>query len=400
MTLTLDDLKESNEFLNSLIDNINSGIFLVDGEIRIREFNRALEILFGRSEQELIGELCGNALGCAFAVNEGALCGKTSNCAKCELRGSIMKSLVKKETTVRRRLTREFYIHDRFILKHMEFSTKNIHFRSQEMILLIVDDITESENRKLELIEKQKRIDKDLKAAAGIQQSLLPRGMPHFDRVEIGWRFMPCEVIGGDIFDVFRLDDERLGFYMLDVSGHGVPSALVTVSISQVFQSLVASNVTSPRAVCEALDGEYPFERFGTFVTMVYAVINVRDGSLVYSSAGHPPMVLIPKNGELEFLSTGGSVIGLGGLVPFAEGRVQLHEGDKIVAYTDGVTEYRNARRDLYGRTRFCERLKELRDRPIDSLLSEVVESVLEFGAGEKLRDDLTLLAMEYRTTD
>ena len=89
-----------------------------------------------------------------------------------------------------------------------------------------------------EVIEKQKHLDNDLKVAAGIQQSLLPsKEVPENSYVKWAWRFKPCEEIGGDIFNIFRLDETHYAVYMLDVSGHGVPSALVTVSASQILQA-------------------------------------------------------------------------------------------------------------------------------------------------------------------
>jgi len=85
-----------------------------------------------------------------------------------------------------------------------------------------------------ELLKKQEALDEDLKAAAGIQRSLLPQEPPDADIVEVAWRFIPCKRIGGDIFNMVRLDETHWGIYMLDVSGHGVPSALVAVSVSQI----------------------------------------------------------------------------------------------------------------------------------------------------------------------
>lgn len=397
MAFRLRDLKESNEFLNALIENINSGVFIVDGEIRIREFNRALTILFGKENGEVLGELCGNGIGCAFAVKEQSPCGHTSHCSACELRGAILKALKHDEPTLRQKLTREFYIGGTPIPKHFEITTKRILFDSKEMILLIVDDMTESEVQKLELMRRQERIEEDLRAAAEIQRSLLPRNPPRNKGVEVAWRFLPCAFVGGDIFDVFRLDDDLLGFYMLDVSGHGVPAALVTVSLSQTFQSLAGGEMLSPGEVCEFLDREYPFERFGTYVTMVYMVMNVRDGRITYANAGHPPIVVVRGSGELELLPAGGSVIGLGGVLPYPEGEILLRPGDKIITYTDGLLERRGPGGELYGLERFHRRIREVADRPVNAMLSGIVESVMEFGGEERLRDDVSLLGIEFK---
>jgi sigma-B regulation protein RsbU (phosphoserine phosphatase) len=103
--------------------------------------------------------------------------------------------------------------------------------RAQLNIARLTKEVMEANE---ELMRKQRRLNEDLEAAAGIQQSLLPQGAPDMENVAVAWRFMPCESIGGDIFNVIRLDETHWAIYMLDVSGHGVPSALVTVSVSQM----------------------------------------------------------------------------------------------------------------------------------------------------------------------
>jgi len=125
-----------------------------------------------------------------------------------------------------------------------------------------------------EVIEKQQHLDNDLKVAAGIQQSLLPsREVPGKSSLKWAWRFKPCDAIGGDIFNILRLDESHYAVYMLDVSGHGVPSALVTVSASQMLQPhtniLVRQDsegsgkeIIAPVDVVKRLDHEYPMERF------------------------------------------------------------------------------------------------------------------------------------------
>lgn len=398
MTFQLDDLKESNEFLNALIDNINAAVLVVDRTMRIEQFNRSLRSLFDKADETLSGEPCGNALGCIFAVDENVRCGGSSHCGQCVLRRSILSTFTEKVPRHKEKLVRDFYIHGHPHTKYFEYSTSYILFHGQEMILVIVDDVTESEVQKLDLIEKQKRIDEDLKAAAGIQLSLLPRRLPDVGSVEIAWRFLPCDLIGGDIFNAFRLDESRIGAYMLDVSGHGVPSSLVTVSVSQALQpSQPFDRVASPSEVCTALDRDYPFERFNNFFTIAYLVLDYREGVCVYTNAGHPPSVLLHRDGSTELLSEGGPIIGLGGIAPFEEGTRKLRPGDRILLYTDGVTEHRDPRGRFYGAQRLHAMLRELRTAPLETLMTELVNSVMDFGGGEPLRDDLSLLGIEYR---
>lgn len=398
MTFQLNDLKESNEFLNALIDNINAAVLVVDKTMRIEQFNTALEMLFGRTGDSLSGERCGNALGCVFAVNEKVECGGSTHCHQCVLRRSILSAFTEKVPKHRQKLVREFYIQGRAVTKYFEYSTSYIVFHGQEMILVVVDDVTEGETQKIELIEKQKRIDEDLKAAAGIQLSLLPQRLPGVKNLEIAYRFLPCNLIGGDIFNAFRVGEHQLGAYMLDVSGHGVPSSLVAVSVSQALQpSQPFERVASPSEVCSALDRDYPFERFNNFFTIAYLIIDFREGTCAYTNAGHPPSVLLRRGGRIELLAEGGPVIGLGGIVPFEEGFKKLEPGDRILLYTDGVTEHRDPEGRLYGAAKLHDMLLEFREAPLDAMMAELVDSVMEFGGGEELRDDVSLLGIEYK---
>lgn len=258
----------------------------------------------------------------------------------------------------------------------------------------------------LELMEKQRRLNEDLKAAAGIQSSLLPSTSLDFDNLKASWKFLPCELIGGDIFNLVQLDEDHVGIYMIDVSGHGVSSALVTVSVSQVLHldsGLLRQNardgsyeIVSPQAVLNALEEQYPMERFDMFFTIVYAVLNVRDGSFRYSKAGHPPPILVRKEGGLEVLDKNGPVIGMGGFVPYEQDRKDLKNGDKIIIYTDGVVEYENPQGDFFGKERLRKVLGESTDLPIDEVLDRVIEAMLAFGNRCPPQDDVSLLGIEY----
>ncbi len=261
----------------------------------------------------------------------------------------------------------------------------------------------------IELTDKQKRLDEDLKAAAGIQQSLLPRTIPDFKNLAIAWKFMPSHMIGGDIFNVFRLDENHVGFYMIDVSGHGVPSALITVSVSQMLQpdsgyvtkkkqyEPPGYKIEPPGVVLQILDREYPLSRFEKYFTIIYMVINIRDGSLLYSNAAHPPPVIIHQDSGLKILDKGGTIIGLDGIVPFEEEQIDLHDGDKIILYTDGVVEYQNNEEEFFGEERFYSLLNDLRHETVEKLIDEVVTSIIAFGKGKEFQDDITLVAIEYK---
>ncbi len=258
------------------------------------------------------------------------------------------------------------------------------------------------------LTQKQRTLDDDLEAAAGIQKSLLPQNMPDINNLVFDWRFMPSYMIGGDIFNIVRLDENHIGLYMIDVSGHGVPAALVTVSLSQILRpegggltkeriyESPGYRITSPRAVMESLDREYPIERFGRYFTIVYMIIDTSTGNVTYSNAAHPAPVILRKSGELEILHKGGTIIGLGGIVPFEEGSASLHRGDRVMLFTDGILECRNDKNELYGSERFYSAVRSAKHKQLDEFLDHIILSITIFSSGQPFEDDISIVVMEY----
>lgn len=273
---------------------------------------------------------------------------------------------------------------------------------------LKIRDLTKSlESANQDLLEKQRLIDDDLKAAAGIQRSLLPQRYPDISTIDVAWKFMPCEKIGGDIFNILRLDESHWAIYMLDVSGHGVPSALVTVSASQLLvphrglllkKAIVPPpffEIVPPAEVLSKLDLEYPIDRFDKFFTISYLILDTENWTIKYSNAAHPPPVLLHRDGSIEFLEEGGTIIGMGGILPFEEGEKKLSRGDKLFIYTDGIIEYQDKDKAFYGEDRFYKELQRLKDEPISNMVDGVIESIMEFGKMNAPQDDISLLALE-----
>ena len=268
-----------------------------------------------------------------------------------------------------------------------------------------------------ELLEKQKRLDEDLAAAAQIQKSLLPLNLDSAENLEVAWEFEPCEHMGGDIFNLFQLDEDHWGIYMLDVSGHGVQAAMVTVSVSQFLQpnsghlfkrragkQSQTRQLRTPAEVLAALDREFPFERFNNFFTITYMIINTRTGELRYSNAGHPHSIVLRKDGKMELLQSGGPAIGIGDLPllrgqenRYAEGRPHLAPGDKLFIYTDGIVDYQNPKGEFYGTDRFYQTLEALQGESVQGIVEKAIRSLIDFGNNAEPLDDITLLGLEFK---
>lgn len=265
-----------------------------------------------------------------------------------------------------------------------------------------------------ELTWRQQRIDEDLAAAAEIQKSLLPQKMDTIKHLAVAWKFKPCDKIGGDIFNLAQLDDNHWAIYMLDVSGHGVPAAMVAVS---VFQNLhphtgnillktdetgQTSHIRSPSKVIEKLDLEYTFDRFNNFFTINYVLLNTATGSFACSSAGHPPPIIVRQDATLDIMATGSPPIGTRDLrmtegpINFPEEQKQIRPGDKLLFYTDGVLEYENRRGEFYGNAQLHRELKALKNRPVQDLVDMLFDALMKFGQGQAPKDDISLLGVEY----
>ena len=266
-----------------------------------------------------------------------------------------------------------------------------------------------------ELILKQNRIEEDLAAASEIQRSLLPQKINSIKNLEVAWKFKPCDKIGGDIFNMAQLDDEYWAIYMLDVSGHGVPAAMVAVSVFQNLQPQGGNiilkaggpqsspEIRSPAKVLEKLDQEYTFDRFNNFFTINYVILNATTGRFTCSSAGHPPPIIVRKDGTLDILASGSPPIGTRDLrltdeqMPFPEEEYQMKWGDKLLFYTDGVFEYQNRQGDFYGSGRLRRNLKEFNNRPVSNLIETLFQSLMDFGYYLEPKDDISLLGLELR---
>lgn len=275
--------------------------------------------------------------------------------------------------------------------------------------LLRIKNAENERNRAQEqLILHRMEVEEGLRSAAQIQNSLLPARSPLIDRYKFAWTFTPCETVGGDLFNLLPISEDTLAVYILDVSGHGMSSALVTVSVYQSLSDrtsqLVKSQidhppyyrVNSPVEVLNALDEEYPFERFEKFFTMTYLLLDRHSGRLCYANAGHPPPILLRQNGEIERLTSGGTLVGLGGLVPYEQEEIELEAGDRIYLFSDGISEFETHDGEMFGEDRLIEYLLTRSGIPLEIALDGFMLMLQDFGEGAAPKDDISLLAIEY----
>ncbi len=397
----LRELKDSNEFLNILLDKINSAVMIADENLKIFKVNKSFLGLFEATADKALGKTYGQAIGCIHTHREKRACGETSRCKTCLVHNSLIKAASANIPADKVRFEETFFISGRLQRKIFEFTTRRIHYQSRNMILMMFYDITEIEQQRIELEKKQRQLDMDLEAAAGIQRSLLPNRLPKIKHFDFAWYFEPCASIGGDIFNVLFLNETHIAVFMIDVCGHGVSAALVAVAVSQFFQNrnLFIANrigVIPPDQVLNRLNRTFPFSRFDTFFTIVYLVINLTDASVEYSCAGHPPPILLESTGELVPLDIKAPVIGSDITLPYPQKKLWLKLGDKLILYTDGILENRNPEGTLFGQKRFFDALKQHRTDTIQLLVDGVCKKIKRFGPDGTMEDDVSMLGISY----
>ncbi len=248
------------------------------------------------------------------------------------------------------------------------------------------------------LNERQQRLEEDLRAAAEVQRSLLPAPDSQVPGLEVAWRFLPCQSLGGDLLRFHALGLGTAALWVLDVAGHGTPASLLTAAVwqaltpdGQVLRGVNAS-ATSPSAVLGRLDQLFPIERFERHFTLAFLVFDTTSGELRYSSAGHPPPLLLGRDACVVELHEGGPLVGLGTDLPFEEGRVSMDEGDRVLVVSDGILEATDAQGQAYGAERLATMLRRTRGLPLESVCDALVEDVVELRGGEPFDDDVTIL--------
>ncbi|OGR13068.1 MAG: hypothetical protein A2277_17475 [Desulfobacterales bacterium RIFOXYA12_FULL_46_15] len=401
MKIDIKALKDSNEFLNLLLSNIDTAVFIADENLKIYQFNDSFLSLFKQSDETMAEMTFGMASGCINAVRENKPCGETSACRRCTLKQSLINSLSIRKPNEKQSLERMFYIHGLPVKKYLEFTSRPISFHNRKMILVFIYDVTKIELSKMDLEKKQRQIDIDLEKAAEIQKNLLPRSLPDIPSISIHWFFEPCRMVGGDIFHIYKEDDRYVSAYILDVCGHGVSAALIAVTVKQFLDQLHALGLSrgypfSPENILNLLEDEFPFERFDCYFTIVHIRLDVQTGTLLYGCAGHVPPVVVGPNHRFKTLDRHGTIIGIGQNPPLKQYETKLMPGDKLILYTDGLIDYFGEKGAAKNKTDFYNLLKAISNKPCKEIVTEVIATLKKIRGQKSIDDDISLLAIEY----
>jgi sigma-B regulation protein RsbU (phosphoserine phosphatase) len=225
-----------------------------------------------------------------------------------------------------------------------------------------------------DLTHTQKELQSELSEASIFVFSILPE--PIKSDITVEWRFIPSRELGGDAFGYHYIDDENLAIYLIDVAGHGVGAALLSVSVVNIMrtQSLTGTNFHNPSEVFFSLNQVFQMDNHGDkFFTVWYGVLNKKTLELKYSCAGHPPAFLVRKllnnMKEIQKIGTRNNFIGFLPNIKYESKSFQMQKGDSLYIYSDGLSELLDENNKLISEDEFIQSISEFDDRSIDELL-------------------------------
>ena len=246
------------------------------------------------------------------------------------------------------------------------------------------------------------RLDEELRLAARLQQDFLPKHLPQVGDVHFHTLYRPAGYVSGDLYDVMRLDERNVGFYMADAVGHGMPAALLTMFLKN---ALVTKDISpagyrllSPAQTMKRLNDALVEQNLSqaTFATAVYGLINTTTLRLTFARGGHPSPILLGADGKVEPLEADGSLLGIFPDESFGETTVQLQPGDRLFIFTDGIevaftddqcNDVQRWRDELFDRRHLCTH----------DLIADFAAHLDKEMGSITPKDDLTMIVMEVK---
>ena len=267
---------------------------------------------------------------------------------------------------------------------------------NRQLVTTLHAEIEKGRARRLE----RQTATREFSEAERIQRKLLPATLPHVDGCELAASWKPAAGVGGDCYDAIAFTPTRVALSIADVVGKGIPAALLMSNLQAAVRAF-ASETTEPAALCQQVNrilcGNIAE---GRFISFVYCMVDTEQRTLTYANAGHYPPILLRRDGTVERLATGGPVLGIFGDAVYEQRQVAIRPGDRVVLFTDGITDVREAGTDEnaaeygdLGEDRLAAIAREHRGCTAPVLLERVADAVSAFAGGE-FQDDATLIVL------
>jgi sigma-B regulation protein RsbU (phosphoserine phosphatase) len=242
----------------------------------------------------------------------------------------------------------------------------------------------------------------DLAVAAEIQQAILPRIFPPFpednDLLDLAAKMIPAKDVGGDFYDFFRIDKDRIGLVMADVSGKGIPAAIFMAVSRTLIRTIGLQGLTPGECLTKSNELLCKESVDCMFVTVFFAIYNIKTGEMEYSNGGHNSPVIIKADGSVEMLPVSTScMLGAVDGITYPNEKLTLNAGDTIVMYTDGVNEAMNSDFQEYGDERMMKTLSQQLGKTCQEVIDGQLASLKDFVGNAEQSDDITILTLKRK---
>ena len=266
-------------------------------------------------------------------------------------------------------------------------------------------DVTARRLAEERLAAANREMQRDLEAAARIQQSLLPTAVPELAGLEVAWSYRPSKELGGDTLNILRLDERTVAFYVLDVSGHGVSASLLSFTLAHTLSPLPEQSClfdwsdhgwrpAAPATVAARLNRRFQLDPAAPqFFTMFYGLHDETDQTLRMVIAGHPPVALVKASGEAEFLYSNGPPIGMLVEIEYVEQVLSMQKGDRVIVYSDGLNEAVSRDGHQLDHERIMEVVSSTHTQSLQAGVQALIALAEEWTGGDP-QDDVSVLSL------
>lgn len=393
-------LKEQKEFADNLILNLSVPSFVLDPQHKVLVWNKACEELTGVKEEEVVAT--DNHWQAFYKTKKHCLADAIIDNSLELLPESYV--VMNQSKIISQGLYSESWLEINNNHKYVIAEAAPIFDSNNNMVAAIetLQDITERKKAETELLKFNKKMRLEFELASKVQKSMLPKELPAIPNIGISWKFEPSIYVGGDMLDIFYQDEDKIGFYILDVNGHGISAALNAVALSYHLNSnyrikdISRDNTTFSPSVILTEINKYYSSKINGFVTIIYGNIDTNTLLMTYARAGHCLPIIVSQDGCATVLEQGGVAVGLLKDAAYSDITVQLKPGDKVLLYTDGALESENSiSAKPFLMNDFVNQLSTYRHECIADIVDTVISQAKNRTETLEVRDDITVLGFE-----
>jgi len=363
--------------INAIVESLSDGIYVCDLDRRITYWSKSAERITGWTAEDVVGRQCFDNILCHIDKDGHQLCGEEY----CPLHRSMITGTGSEGS---------------LLLYAQGKNGKRIPMQVSVAPMLNADGVVIGG---VEVFQDASAAVHDLERAKSIQQLALQHELPEDGRVRFTTHYVPHDIVGGDYYAIEKLDEDRYGLMLADVMGHGVAAALYTMHLSSLwdrFHALLASPVEFASQVNIELAKVVKTDE--SFATALCGLIDLKSHTFRFASAGAPRVLLAHADGTHEFLQGRGLPLAVMEDANYIEIRAQLQDGDRLLLFSDGAEEVRDAAGELLGQDGLLGLLKKQGYPRADIQMDVFEEELLKYSNGIRLEDDLTLIEIRVGT--